>query len=105
MDRGDRFEMLVKGLEASLDFGKRVFLAASDSDVRRLVRMGAFVNVSGPIAPHAVHGSKTDHNHMQTFGELGFMAQSTCGVWTRSGFGDMARWWSKQHLHDCTVFL
>jgi len=112
VDRGDRYDTLLGVLTAAHANGWPVYMATSDSALRDAVRAGMFANVTGPhqvscsgslcsLQRHdrkeAVHSERSDFNHLHTFAELGMLARGTCGVWTESGFSNVARWWGGSH--------
>lgn len=97
--RGNPLYNLLDALNLARGFGLPVFLAASDSRVRSAVATGVLVGVAGPSEAEAVHSGVRDFNHLRTFVELGMLARGACGIWTPSGFGAIARWWSEHH--DC----
>lgn len=88
-----------------------IFMAASDVDIRRAIQERQYPGVFGPstrwaVHPHAdtvaeVEKRPKEDEHLQTFVELGLLAGGRCGVWSRSGFSNMARWWGGRQPDVC----
>jgi hypothetical protein len=74
-----------------------VVFVTDNSILRFIINRGYLSGVVGPRGDHVSHivtGSHAHKESLKSFVELGILAQSSCIVKSRSGYSELATWWS-----------
>ena len=104
LDRADRFEAenavlhCARRLAAAHDLqtASPVVLVTDNRILRFVIARGYLAGVVGPsgVASHIVLGSHAHKAAFKSFVELGVLGNAACLVKSRSGFSEVAAWWS-----------